>query len=203
VSSRTWPEASLAPPDSRCTSTQPRSTTELGPGAPRRLPNWRKCAQYCPMTLVKTADLDPDKAYLFGFHPARGHLHLRLLHVRHRGAGLLADLPRRAPPRPGLSPACDAACRRRRAGAWRVLLSNSQRGSRHHAAHADARAELLRAVHARVPAVPRHLQLRAPDVRQPAVQVRTRPPLMPLVSRTWCGGRVRRGCTLSCGRTRS
>ncbi|KAK9845447.1 hypothetical protein WJX81_006629 [Elliptochloris bilobata] len=39
------------------------------PGALRGLGNWKKCAQYCPMTLVKTADLDPDKTYLFGFHP--------------------------------------------------------------------------------------------------------------------------------------
>ena len=33
------------------------------------MPNWRKCAQYCPMSLVKTVDLSPDKAYVFGFHP--------------------------------------------------------------------------------------------------------------------------------------
>ncbi|CAL8469820.1 g9362 [Coccomyxa elongata] len=30
---------------------------------------WRKCAEYCPMTLVKTAELDPEKTYVLGFHP--------------------------------------------------------------------------------------------------------------------------------------
>lgn len=30
---------------------------------------WRKAAEYYPMSLKKTADLDPKKNYVFGFHP--------------------------------------------------------------------------------------------------------------------------------------
>ena len=32
-------------------------------------PWWKKAAEYYPMSLVKTAELDPSKSYVFGFHP--------------------------------------------------------------------------------------------------------------------------------------
>ncbi|KAI8921462.1 diacylglycerol acyltransferase [Entophlyctis helioformis] len=35
----------------------------------RRLPVWRGMAGYFPVSLVKTADLDPSKNYVFGYHP--------------------------------------------------------------------------------------------------------------------------------------
>ena len=35
----------------------------------RRFPWWKKAAEYYPMSLVKTAELDPSKGYVFGFHP--------------------------------------------------------------------------------------------------------------------------------------
>ena len=35
----------------------------------RSNPAWRKAAEYYPMTLKKTAELDPSKSYVFGFHP--------------------------------------------------------------------------------------------------------------------------------------
>ena len=35
----------------------------------RSNPAWKKAAEYYPMTLKKTAELDPSKSYVFGFHP--------------------------------------------------------------------------------------------------------------------------------------
>ena len=35
----------------------------------RNLPLWKWFADYYPVTLIKTADLDPKKSYLFGYHP--------------------------------------------------------------------------------------------------------------------------------------
>ncbi|RWS17774.1 2-acylglycerol O-acyltransferase 2-like protein [Dinothrombium tinctorium] len=35
----------------------------------RRLPIWRYYAEYFPVTIHKTADLDPSKNYIFGYHP--------------------------------------------------------------------------------------------------------------------------------------
>ena len=35
----------------------------------RSNPAWNKAAEYYPMTLKKTAELDPSKSYVFGFHP--------------------------------------------------------------------------------------------------------------------------------------
>ena len=32
-------------------------------------PWWKKAAEYYPMSLVKTAELDSSKSYVFGFHP--------------------------------------------------------------------------------------------------------------------------------------
>ena len=34
-----------------------------------RSPIWKYAAEYCPMHLVKTAELDPDQNYVMGFHP--------------------------------------------------------------------------------------------------------------------------------------
>jgi len=35
----------------------------------RRLGVWRKFRDYFPAQLIKTAELDPTKNYLFGYHP--------------------------------------------------------------------------------------------------------------------------------------
>ncbi|XP_054721576.1 2-acylglycerol O-acyltransferase 1-like [Uloborus diversus] len=35
----------------------------------RRLPMWKYFADYFPIKMVKTADLDPNKNYIFGYHP--------------------------------------------------------------------------------------------------------------------------------------
>ncbi|KAI8924669.1 diacylglycerol acyltransferase [Entophlyctis helioformis] len=35
----------------------------------RRLPMWRWFCDYFPVSLIKTTDLDPNKSYVFGYHP--------------------------------------------------------------------------------------------------------------------------------------
>ncbi|KAJ1908636.1 diacylglycerol O-acyltransferase 1 [Tieghemiomyces parasiticus] len=35
----------------------------------RDLPFWKYCAEYFPVRLIKEADLDPKKNYIFGYHP--------------------------------------------------------------------------------------------------------------------------------------
>jgi hypothetical protein len=35
----------------------------------RRLYIWRQFAHYFPLKLIKTEDLDPDRNYIFGYHP--------------------------------------------------------------------------------------------------------------------------------------
>jgi 2-acylglycerol O-acyltransferase 2 len=35
----------------------------------RRMTVWKWFAQYFPITLYKTAELPPDRSYLFGYHP--------------------------------------------------------------------------------------------------------------------------------------
>ncbi|KAI8622234.1 diacylglycerol acyltransferase [Chytriomyces sp. MP71] len=38
-------------------------------GIARRMPLWKECADYFPMALHKTVDLQPGKPYVFGYHP--------------------------------------------------------------------------------------------------------------------------------------
>ena len=35
----------------------------------RRLPIWKLFCSYFPIKLIKTEDLDPQKNYIFGYHP--------------------------------------------------------------------------------------------------------------------------------------